>query len=148
MDIILKKNIDSLGEIDDLVAVKDGYGRNFLIPQGVAVLATASAKKVREENLRQRAHKIEKVRKEAEAASDKLAKTTIKVGAKVGENGKIFGSVTSLQLADAMKELGFDVDRKKINIIDEPIKQVGAYEAKVRFHKDIETTVKFEVVEE
>lgn len=148
MDIILKKNVDRLGDIDDLVTVKDGYGRNYLIPQGAAILATPSAKKVREENLRQRAHKIEKVKKEAQAAADKLAKTSIKVSAKVGENGKIFGSVTSLQLADAITALGIEVDRKHISIINEPVKQIGSYEAKVKLHKEIESVITFEVVEE
>ena len=148
MDIILKKNVDNLGEVDDLVTVKDGYARNFLIPQGIAVLATASEKKVREENLRQRSHKLEKIKEEAEATAKKLESATVKVGAKVGENGKIFGSVTNLQLADAIKEMGFDVERKNISIVNEPIKQVGSYEAKVKFHKEVEGTVKFEVVEE
>lgn len=148
MDIILKQNIDGLGDIDDLVTVKDGYGRNFLIPKGIAVLATDSAKKVREENLRQRAHKIEKIKQEAEAAAKKLADLVIKIGAKVGENGKIFGSVTNLQVADAIKKQGFEVERKHITIIDEPIKQVGTYEAKIRFTKDLVSNIKFEVVEE
>lgn len=148
MDIILKKNVDGLGEVDDLVTVKSGYGRNYLIPSGTAILATESAKKVREENLRQRSHKIEKMRQESEAAAEKLAKQTIKIGAKVGENGKIFGSVTNLQVADAIKELGYEVERKHITIVNEPIKQIGSYEAKVKFLKGVETTVNFEVVEE
>ena len=114
MDIILKKNVDGLGEVDDLVTVKSGYGRNYLIPSGNAILATVSAKKIREENLRQRSHKIEKVREEAKAAAEKLAAITVKIGAKVGENGKIFGSVTNLQVADAIKALGFEVERKTL----------------------------------
>lgn len=148
MDIILKKNVDGLGEVDDLVSVKAGYGRNYLIPSGVAILATESARKVREENLRQRSHKIEKMREEAQAAADKLAGNTIKIGAKVGDNGKIFGSVTNLQVADAIKSMGFDVERKNISIVNEPIKEVGTYEANVKFQKGITATVKFEVVEE
>lgn len=148
MDIILKKNVDGLGEVDDLVTVKAGYGRNYLIPSGVAILATESAKKVREENLRQRSHKIEKRREEAQAAADKLAGNTIKIVAKVGDNRKIFGSVTNLQVADAIKSMGFDVERKNISIVNEPIKEVGTYEANVKFQKGIEATVKFEVVEE
>ncbi len=148
MDIILKKNVDGLGEVDDMVTVKAGYGRNYLIPTGTAILATTSAKKVREENLRQRSHKIEKMQEEAKASADKLAKMTIKIGAKVGENGKIFGSVTNLQVADAIKELGHDVDRKNITIVNEPIKQIGTYEAKVKFQKGVETTLNFEVIEE
>ena len=148
MEIILKKNVDGLGEIDDLITVKDGYGRNYLIPNGTAKLATASEKKVREENLRQRSHKIEKIKKEAEATASKLAETSLKVGAKVGENGKIFGSVTNVQLADALSALGFSVERKNIVIVNEPIKQIGTYEAKVKLHRDIETTFNFEVIEE
>ena len=148
MDIILKKNVDGLGEVDDLVTVKSGYGRNYLIPSGNAILATVSAKKIREENLRQRSHKVEKVREEAKAAAEKLAAITVKIGAKVGENGKIFGSVTNLQVADAIKALGFEVERKNIAIVNEPIKQVGTYEAKVKFQKGVETTINFEVIEE
>lgn len=148
MDIILKKNVDGLGEVDDLVTVKSGYGRNYLIPSGNAILATVSAKKIREENLRQRSHKIEKVREEAKAAAEKLVAITVKIGAKVGENGKIFGSVTNLQVADAIKGLGFEVERKNIAIVNEPIKQVGTYEAKVKFQKGVETTINFEVIEE
>ncbi len=148
MDIILKKNVDGLGEVDDLVTVKSGYGRNYLIPSGVAILATDSAKKVREENLKQRAHKIEKMREESQATADKLANTTIKIGAKVGENGKIFGSVTNLQVADKIKSMGFEVERKNITIVNEPVKLVGTYEAKIKFQKGIETTVNFEVIEE
>ncbi|MAZ37888.1 MAG: 50S ribosomal protein L9 [Crocinitomicaceae bacterium] len=148
MDIILKKNVDGLGEVDDLVTVKSGYGRNYLIPSGNAILATVSAKKIREENLRQRSHKIEKVREEAKAAAEKLAAITVKIGAKVGENGKIFGSITNLQVADAIKALGFEVERKNIAIVNEPIKQVGTYEAKVKFQKGVETTINFEVIEE
>ena len=148
MDIILKKNVDGLGEVDDLVTVKSGYGRNYLIPSGNAILATVSAKKIREENLRQRSHKIEKVREEAKAAAEKLAAITVKIGAKVGENGKIFGSVTNLQVADAIKALGFEVERKNIAIVNESIKQVGTYEAKVKFQKGVETTINFEVIEE
>jgi len=148
MDIILKKNVDGLGEVNDLVTVKSGYGRNYLIPSGNAILATVSAKKIREENLRQRSHKIEKVREEAKAAAEKLAAITVKIGAKVGENGKIFGSVTNLQVADTIKALGFEVERKNIAIVNEPIKQVGTYEAKVKFQKGVETTINFEVIEE
>ena len=148
MDIILKKNVDGLGEVNDMVSVKSGYGRNYLIPTGSAILATVSAKKIHEENLRQRSHKIEKVRKEAKVAAEKLAAITVKIGAKVGENGKIFGSVTNLQVADAIKALGYAVERKNITIANEPIKQIGTYEAKVKFQKGVDTTISFEVIEE
>ena len=148
MKIILKKNVDGLGEVDDLIAVKNGFGRNYLIPQGVAILATDSTKKVREENLRQRAHKIQKVKDEAQKAAKKLEDAVVKVGAKVGENGKIFGSVTNLQLADALQKLGFEVERKNIQIINEPIKEIGTFDAKVKLYKDIVSEIKFEVVGE
>lgn len=146
MEVILKKNVDSLGEIDDLVSVKNGFGRNYIIPKGVGILATDSAKKVREENLRQRAHKIQKVKDEAEKTAKKLTDTVLKVGAKVGENGKIFGSVTNLQLADALQKLGFEVERKNIQIMNEPIKEIGTFDAKVKLFKDIVSDIKFEVV--
>lgn len=148
MDIILKKNVDGLGEVDDLVSVKDGYGRNYLIPNGIAVIATNSNKKVREENLRQRAHKIEKQKEEAQNLATSLGDMVVKVGAKAGENGKIFGSVTNLQLADALQKLGHNIDRKNIKIDQEPIKELGTFEATVKVYRDIEATLKFEVVEE
>lgn len=148
MEIILKENIDGLGYASDLVTVKAGYGRNFLIPQGKAILATESAKKVREENLRQRAHKEAKAIEEANAAAAKLAALSIKIGAKVGESGKIFGSVNTIQLAEVINELGLDIDRKNISIMNEPIKNVGSYEAKVKFHKEVEQAITFEVVGE
>jgi len=148
MDIILKDNIEKLGYKNDLVTVKDGYARNFLIPQGLAIYASTGNLKMREETLRQRAHKEEKIRLEAEKMVKDFKKFNIKVGAKVGENGKIFGSVNSLQLADALKKLGYDIDRKNIKIKDEPIKQVGSYTADVKIYKDISETITFEVVED
>lgn len=148
MEVILKKNVDGLGEVDDLISVKNGFGRNYLIPKGIGILATDSTRKVREENLKQRAHKIQKVIDEAKQASAKLEGAVIKVGAKVGENGKIFGSVTNLQLADALQKLGFDIERKNIKIMDEPIKEVGTFDAKVKLYKDIVSEIKFEVVGE
>jgi large subunit ribosomal protein L9 len=148
MEIILKKNVEGLGDVDDLVTVKAGYGRNYLIPKGMAVVATASNKKIQEENLRQRAHKIAKQKEEAQSMADALGKLVLKVGAKAGENGKIFGSVTNLQIADALQKLGHNIDRKNIKISNEPIKELGKFEAKVKVLKDIETTLQFEVVEE
>lgn len=148
MDVILKQDVDKLGAKDDLVTVKPGYARNYLIPQGKATLATPSAKKVREENLRQRAHKLEAIKNEAQAAADKLKGTTLKIGAKVGESGKIFGSVTNIQVAEALREAGHDIDRKNISIKNEPIKQIGTYEAEVKFHREIVETIEFEVVGE
>ncbi len=148
MDIILKKNVENLGEKDDLVTVKPGYGRNFLIPQGLAILATPSARKVREENIRQRAHKEAALVEEAQKMAAKLNDLSVKIGAKVGENGKIFGSVNTIQLADAIEKLGVVVDRKHIKIIGDTIKTVGTYEATIKFHRDVVETIKFEVVGE
>ncbi len=148
MDIILKENIEGLGYASDLVTVKAGFGRNFLIPTGKAILATESAKKVREENLRQRAHKEAKIVAEAKGFATKLEAMAIKIGAKVGESGKIFGSVNTIQLAEAINTLGVAVDRKNISIINEPIKNIGSYEAKIKFHKEVESTISFEVIGE
>jgi len=148
MEVILKKDVENLGYQDEMVQVKPGYARNFLIPRGMAVVATISEKKMLEETVRQRAHKEEKIQKEANAKAAKLENETIKIGAKVGENGKIFGSVNTIQLADALKEAGHEIDRKNIAIKNEPIKEIGTYEAEVTLHKDIKQTIKFEVVGE
>ena len=148
MELILTKDVDNLGEVDDIVNVKDGYGRNFLIPQGFGKLATDSAKKMRNENLKQRSHKQAKVLDEAKAIAAKLAETNIVVGTKVGEKGKIFGSVNTIMLADALKEQGFDLDRKKIKINDEPIKHTGKYTAVIQLHKEVSQTIDFEVTGE
>ena len=149
MDVILLKEVDNLGYKDDLVKVKAGYGRNFLIPTGAAVLATDSAKKVREENMRQKAHREAKEREEAEALGKKIIDGKISVGAKVGDEGKIFGSVNNIQVADAIKAtLKIEVDRKKVDIGKEAIKAVGTYPAKVRLHKDVLIEFEFEVVAE
>jgi len=148
MEVILKKDVENLGYQDELVQVKPGYARNFLIPRGMAVAATPSQKKMLEETIRQRAHKEEKIQKEANARAEKLENEIIKIGAKVGENGKIFGSVNTIQLADALKEAGHKIDRKNIAIKNEPIKEIGTYEAEVTLHKDIKQTIKFEVVGE
>ena len=141
MEIILKKNVDKLGYRDEVVTVKNGYGRNFLIPQGYAVLATPSNKKAHEEMLKQRAHKESKILAEAEALAAKLADVTVKIATKVGENGKIFGSVNTVQLADALRVAGYDVDRKSLKIKDEPIKEVGTFEAEVNLHKGVRPTI-------
>ena len=148
MEIILKKNVDKLGYKDETVTVKNGYGRNFLIPQGYAILATPSNKKAHAETLKQRAHKESKILAEAEAIAEKLAGITVKIATKVGENGKIFGSVNTVQLADALRAEGFDIDRKSIKIKEEPIKEVGTFEAEANLHKGVKPTFKFEVVGE
>jgi large subunit ribosomal protein L9 len=148
MEIILKQDVKGLGFKDDKVKVANGYGRNFLLPKGMAILATESAKKMHTELLKQRAFKEDKFRKEAAANAEKLSAISIKVGAKAGESGKIFGSVTTIQIADALKQAGFPVERKNIEITEEHIKQLGTYTAKVRLFKEISATVNFEVVAE
>ncbi|MBP6460000.1 MAG: 50S ribosomal protein L9 [Crocinitomicaceae bacterium] len=148
MEIILKKNVDKLGYKDETVTVKNGYGRNFLIPQGYAILATPSNKKAHAETLKQRAHKESKILAEAEEVAEKLSGVTVKIATKVGENGKIFGSVNTVQLADALRAAGFDIDRKSIKIKEEPIKEIGTFEAEANLHKGVKPTFKFEVVGE
>lgn len=147
MEIILKEDIKGLGYKDDVVSVKPGYGRNYLIPQGMAVMATQSNKKVRDENMRQAAHKANKVRGDAEALAQSIGDTKITLTAKVGESGKIFGAVTPLQLADALREKGFEVDRRKVEL-DGDVKSTGDYTATLRLHRDVHHTVHFEVVPE
>lgn len=149
MEIILKQDVQTLGHKDDLVKVKDGYARNYLIPQGFAVSATASAKKVHAENMRQRAHKEEKLRKDAAEAAKKLENVVLKVGAKTSTTGKIFGSVNTIQLAEVLNEKGYAIDRKNITIYDaENIKEVGTFKAKVKLYRDIHVDIEFEVVSE
>ena len=148
MEIILKQDIQNLGFKDDIVTVKDGYARNFLIPQGIAINATADAKKVHEEILRQRAHKEEKIKNEAQAIADKLKDVTLSIGAKASSKGKIFGSINTIQIAESLKEKGFDIDRKAISIKEDLIKEVGNYTANVRLHKEVQIEVPFEIVAE
>ena len=148
MQVILKQDVSKLGFKNDVVKVRPGYGRNFLIPRGVATLATDGNLKALTEVKKQQSFKEEKLRKEAAANVEKLNGLTLKVGAKAGESGKIFGSVTSIQIADALKKAGFDIERKNIEIVGEAIKQVGAYTAKVRLFKEIASTINFEVIAE
>lgn len=148
MELILKKDVDKLGYKDDIVKVRDGYGRNFLIPKGYAVIANEAAKKMHAENLKQRAHKEAKIKEEAEKIAKAIATLTIKVGAKAGESGKIFGSVNAIQVADALKKLGYEIDRKSISMKGDNIKTLGTYEATIKLHKDVAQVIKFEVVEE
>ena len=148
MEIILKQDIKGLGFTDDKVKVANGYARNYLLPRGMAILATGSANKMHAEILKQRAFKEDKLRKEATAQAEKLAGVNIKVGAKAGESGKIFGSVTNIQIADALQKAGYNVERKNIEMKDENIKQLGSYSAKVRLYKEIAADVSFEVVPE
>lgn len=148
MEVILKQDVKNLGYTDDVVKVRDGYGANFLVPKGLAILATESAKKVHAENLRQRAGKEEKIRVSANATAEKLKDVTLQIGAKAGDGGKIFGSVNTIQIAEALKKLGHDIDRKNITIDEEHIKALGTYTAKVKIYKDINTNISFEVVAE
>ena len=146
MEIILKKDVANLGHADDIVNVKTGYAVNYLIPQGFAIMATPSAKKVHAENLRQRAHKIAKFVGDAEALAAKLAETTVKVAVKVSESGKIYGSVTTAQLAEALAAVGFEIDKKDITV--DAAKELGTYEAVVKCYRDIKGTFKYEIVAE
>jgi large subunit ribosomal protein L9 len=147
MEILLKKNIEGLGEKDEIVSVKPGYGRNFLIPQQLGILVTDSVRKMHAETLKQRSHKAAKVLELAKAAGEKLAKSAIKVPAKVGENGKIFGSVTTIQVAEQLVAAGYDVDRKSIKMQEDAIKTTGKYKADVKLHKEVTVGIEFEVVE-
>jgi len=148
MEVILKQDITNLGHKNDIVTVKNGYGRNYLIPNGMAVQATESAKKMHAENLKQRAHKEEKIKNEALEAAKKLEKVTLTIGAKASSTGKIFGSVNSIQIAEALKEKGYEVDRKNINIPEDQIKEVGKYNAKIKLHKEVSVEIEFEVIAE
>ena len=145
MEVILKKNVDKLGYKDEVVTVKNGYGRNFLIPQGYAVLATEAAKKAHAEIMRQKSHKESKIKEEAEAIAAKLNGLTVTVLAKIGESGKIFGSVNTIALSEALKAEGVEIDRKSIKIVEEPIKEVGTYEAIANLHKEVKQNFNFEV---
>ena len=144
MEIILLTDIANLGHKDDIVDVKQGYGRNYLIPQGYAILATPSARKVVAENLRQRAHKEAKLKAEAEELAAKLAEVKLTIGAKTSSTGKIFGSVNSIMISESLKEKGFDIDRKKIVLKD--VKEVGTYTALIKLHREVKVDVEFEVV--
>ncbi|PKP12035.1 MAG: 50S ribosomal protein L9 [Bacteroidetes bacterium HGW-Bacteroidetes-4] len=148
MEIILKQDIASLGYKNEVVKVKDGYGRNYLIPQGLAVLATESAKKVMAENLKQRAHKEEKIKKEALELKEKLTDVKITIGAKTSSTGKIFGSVNNIQLAEALQKEGHQIERKNILVKGDSIKEVGEYVAKIKLHKEVEFDLPFVVVSE
>jgi large subunit ribosomal protein L9 len=144
MELILKEDVKNLGFKNDVVKVKPGYGRNYLIPQGMAVLATISNRKVMEENLRQAAHKAEKVLRDAQELAASIGDVVLEIKAKAGETGRIFGAVTALQISDSLKALGFDVDRKRISLPAE-VKNLGEYEATITLHKQVSHKVKFVV---
>ena len=148
MEVILKQDVEHLGFANDLVKVKTGYARNYLLPRGLAVTATGSERKQLAETLKQRAHKEARLREEADKNANKLLAQTIKIGAKVGGKGRIFGSVNTIMLSDAFKVLGIEVDRKHIKLKGEAIKTIGTYQAEVTFHRDVVKTIPFEVVEE
>ncbi len=148
MQIILKQDVNNLGSKDDILTVKDGYARNFLIPRGLAVAATESAKKMHAETLRQRAHKEAKLKEAAIGQSEKMKGLKLTIGAKTSSKGKIFGSVNTIQIAEALAEKGFPVDRKNISIKEELIKEVGSYTAKVKLHKEVYVDVEFEIISE
>ena len=147
MEIILKEDVINLGYKGDIVKVKDGYGRNFLIPTKKAILATVPAKKMLAEDMKQRAHKIERIKNDAIELAEKLKDITLSVGAKTSTTGKIFGAVGAIQIADAFEKAGFTVDRKVI-VLKDPVKEIGTYTATLKLHKEVNIEVKFEVVAE
>ena len=146
MELILKEDVINLGYKDDIVKVKDGYGRNYLIPTGKAVIASESAKKVLAENLRQRAHKLAKIKADAEAIAEKLNEVHLTISTKVSATGQIYGSVNNLHIAEELAKLGLEVNRKIIVLKD--VKEVGSYVALVKLHKDVTANVAFDVVAE
>lgn len=148
MEIILKKEVANLGHADDVVKVKAGYALNYLIPQGFAILATESAKKQHAETLRQRAHKEAKLVADAQALAARIESVLVKVSAKVSESGKIYGSVTTAQLAEALVNAGIEVDKKDITITSEEVKELGTFDAEVKCYKSVKGAFKFEVVAE
>ncbi|MDA9111503.1 50S ribosomal protein L9 [Flavicella sp.] len=148
MEVILKKDVENLGFKDDIVAVKNGYGRNFLIPQGQAVLATGSAKKVLAENLKQRAYKEEKIVKEATKIAEAIKALEIKITAKVGEGTKLFGSVSNIDVAEAIAKSGTEIDKKFIKVTGGLVKRTGKYNASVRLHRDVVAEISFDIVGE
>lgn len=149
MEVILTQDMAKLGFANDIIEVKNGYARNYLIPKGIAVQATDSAKKVRAENLKQRAHKEEKIKNEAQVLATAIEAVELNIGAKVGQSGKIFGSVNAMQISDALKsQANLIVDRKKIAVKGENIKEVGTYTATANLHREVKVEIKFNVVAE
>ena len=148
MEIILKQDVQNLGNKDEIVKVKNGYARNYLIPQGIAITATASAKKILAENIKQRAHKEAKIKADAEVIAQKLEGVKLTIGAKTSSTGKIFGSVNTIQIAEALSEKGFEIDRRVISIQDDQIKEVGNYIAEIKLHREVKVKIDFEVIAE
>lgn len=147
MEVILKDDVKGLGYKNDTVTVKPGYGRNYLLPQGLAVLADKTNKKIVAENVRQAAHKADKIKGDAQAIANQIGDLVLDIPAKVGESGKIFGRVTTLQLADALKAKGVDIDRKRLSFDSEP-GSVGEYTATADLHREVKHKVRFNVVAE
>ncbi|MCW3804613.1 50S ribosomal protein L9 [Plebeiibacterium marinum] len=148
MEVILRDDIANLGHKNEIVKVKAGYGRNYLIPQGLAILATPSAIKVHEENMRQRAHKEEKIKNDALELAQKMEGLSLTIGAKTSTTGKIFGSVNTIQIAEALAKAGYEVERKYISIKQDQVKEVGKYVATLKLHREVKVEVNFEVVAE
>jgi large subunit ribosomal protein L9 len=148
MKIILNQDIETLGHRDEIVTVKDGYARNYLIPKKMAVIATESARKVLDENKRQRAHKEAKIKDDAQSLATKLSVVKLTIGVKASTTGKIFGSVTPLMIAETINKNGFEIERKQVVVADDHIKEVGSYTVKVKLHKDVFVELPMEVVAE
>lgn len=147
MEVILKQDFTGLGYKNDVIQVKGGYGRNYLIPQGIAIVGSVSNKKMVAENMKQAAHKAEKIQQDAQEVADSIGDIVIELGAKAGESGKIFGAITPLQVAEALRTKGFDIDRKRISF-KTPVKTVGDYEAILDLHREVKHELKFKVVAE
>ena len=147
MELILIQDVAGLGYKNDIVSVKKGYGRNYLIPQGKAIIASESARKVLAENLKQRAHKLAKIKADAEELAAKLAPVALTIATKVSATGTIFGAVGNIQIAEALAKLGFEIDRKTI-VVKETVKEVGSYTATIKLHKEVSVEIPFEVVAE
>lgn len=147
MEIILKEDVANLGYKNDIVTVKSGYGRNYLIPTGKGVIASPAAKKMLAEELKQRAHKLEKIKKDAEAVAELLKDVSLKIATKVSATGVIYGSVGSLQIADELAKLGHNIDRKII-VVKDQVKEVGQYKATIKLHKEVSVEIPFEVIAE
>ena len=148
MELILNQDVENLGFKDDIVTVKNGYGRNFLIPQGQAILATVSAKKVLAENLKQRAFKEQKLIDDAKTISEALSSLEVKIASKVGTGDKLFGSVNNIDVADALQKAGHSIEKKFINVIGGNVKRLGKYNAVIRLHREVVVDMPFEVVAE
>ncbi len=148
MEIILKQDVQNLGNKDEVVKVKNGYARNYLIPQGLAITATESAKKILAENIKQRAHKESKIKADAEVIAKKLEGVKLTIGAKTSSTGKIFGSVNTIQIAEALSQKGFDIDRRIISIQDDQLKEIGSYTAEIKLHREVKVKIDFDVIAE